>query len=151
MIVDILDNAERYESLQTGFAEGFAFLRRPDLSELTDERYDIDGDRVFAIVSNGPGRGKEGALLETHRRYIDIQYVIDGNDEMGWKPHQACKQPTMEYDSEKDYQLFADMPDIWLNCSSNTFAIFFPEDGHMPNISPGNIHKIILKIAVDSD
>ena len=149
MILDVLDNAHIYPKLNTRFAKSFEFLLRPDIKELPDEKYVIDGDRVFAIVSRGPGREKDGSLLETHEKYIDIQLVLAGLDEMGWKSKSSCKKPSIEYDQEKDIQLFKDTPDTWLSCTSNTFAIFFPEDAHMPMISSGEIHKIIVKVAVE--
>ena len=148
MILDILENANQYLELNKGFKKAFEFLLRKDLRELPAEKYEIDGERIYAIVSRGPGRKREDALLETHIKYIDIQLVLAGEDEMGWKSKSSCRQPTIEYDSEKDVQLFKDMPDVWLPCRSNTFAVFFPEDAHMPMISSGEVHKVVVKVAV---
>jgi YhcH/YjgK/YiaL family protein len=65
---------------------------------------------------------------------------------MGWKPASACSQPTREYDQKADIQFFADEPDAWLATESGAFAIFFPEDAHMPLISQGQIHKVVVKV-----
>ena len=148
MILDILDNAQRYLSLHKGFARAFDFLLRPDLKELPVGKYEIDADRVYAIVSKQNGRRKEDALLETHEKYIDIQFVLAGTDDMGWKPKSLCKQPSGEYDQKGDEQVFADKPDAWLSTQSGAFVIFFPEDAHMPLISSGQIHKVVVKVAV---
>ncbi len=148
MILDVLDNAQRYLTLNPGFAKAVEFLLRPDLKELPVGKYEIDGDRVYATVSKDPGRKKADALLETHDRYIDIQLVMAGTDDMGWKPRSACKQPSGAYDQERDVQFFADEPDAWLATKSGSFAIFFPEDAHMPLISPGQLHKVVVKVAV---
>jgi len=147
MILDILENADRYLIMHKGFAKAIEFLLRPDLKELPVGRYEIDGDRVYAMVSHGPGRRKEDALLETHEKYIDVQLVLAGTDTMGWKPKSSCKQPSGEYDHKSDVQFFADEPDVWLSIESGAFAIFFPEDAHMPLISSGQIHKVVVKIA----
>ncbi len=148
MILDVLDNAHRYLALNPGFAKAVEFLLRPDLKELPVGKYEIDGDRVYATVSKDPGRKKADALLETHDRYIDIQLVVAGTDDIGWKPRSACKQPSGAYDQEPDAQFFADEPDAWLATKSGSFAIFFPEDAHMPLISPGQLHKVVVKVAV---
>ncbi len=148
MIIDILENAHRYVALNNGFAKAFAFLLRPDLRELPVEKYEIDGDRVYAMVSKDPGRRKEDSLLETHEKYIDIQLVLSGTDTMGWKPRSLCKEPTGEYNDKKDVQLFRDEPDAWLPTSNGTFVIFFPEDAHMPLIASGQLHKVVVKVAV---
>jgi len=148
MILDILENAHRYLVMNKGFAKAFQFLLRPDLKELPVGKYEIDGERLYAMVSIGPGRRKEDALLETHEKYIDIQLVLAGTDEMGWKPKLLCKKPSGEYNHKSDLQFFADEPDTWLSTKSGAFAIFFPEDAHMPLISSGQLHKVVVKIAV---
>ncbi len=149
MILDVLENAHRYLALHKGFAQAFEFLRRSDLQELPVDTYEIDGERVYAMVAKDPGRKKEDALLETHEKYIDIQLVLAGTDTMGWKPKSLCKQPAVEYDSETDIQFFEDEPDAWLPTQRGTFAIFFPEDAHLPLISSGQIHKVVVKITVN--
>lgn len=104
---------------------------------------------MFAIVAKAAGRKKEDAQLETHKQYIDIQFILSGNDMMGWKPKSSCTQPSAKYDQETDIQFFKDEPDTWLLCKPGTFAIFSPEDAHMPMVSSDEIHKIIVKVAVD--
>lgn len=149
MIIDTLGNTRCYLPLNKEFEKAFEFLMRPDLKELSPGRYEIDGARVYALVMKEDGRRKEDALLEAHERYLDIQFVLAGTDEMGWKPRSSCKQPTAEFDSETDVQLFADEPDVWIPTGPGTFAIFFPEDAHMPMISLGTLHKVVVKVAMD--
>ena len=149
MILDVLENAHRYLALNNGFEKAFEFLMRSDLKELPVGKYEIDGERVYGIVSKDPGRKKEDALLETHEKYIDIQLVLAGTDDMGWKPKSSCKHPSEEYDQQTDIQFFADKPDAWLSTDSGAFAIFFPEDAHMPLISLGPIHKVVVKVAAN--
>lgn len=148
MILDILENAQHYLALHRGFARAFDFLLRPDLKELPAGKHEIDGENIYAIVAKEPGRRKEDALLETHEKYIDIQLVLAGTDDMGWKPRSLCKHPFGKYDQKTDEQIFTDEPDAWLSAQSGTFVIFFPEDAHMPLISSGRIHKVVVKIAV---
>jgi len=151
MILDVLENAHRYVALHKGFVQAFEFLRRPDLQELPADTYEIDGDRVYAMVAKETGRKKEDALLEVHERYIDIQLVLAGTDTMGWRAKSLCQQPAGEYAPETDLQFFTDGPDVWLPTHSGAFAIFFPEDAHMPLISSGQIHKVVVKIAVNQE
>ncbi len=148
MILDILENAQRYLALHKDFAKAFDFLLRPDLKKLPAGKYEVDGKTVYAIVARETGRRKEDALLETHERYIDIQLVLAGTDEMGWKPRSLCKHPFGKYDQKNDEQIFTDEPDAWISAQSGAFVIFFPEDAHMPLISSEQIHKVIVKIAV---
>jgi biofilm protein TabA len=148
MILDLLENGHQYQALNRGFAKAFAFLLRPDLKELPVGKYEIDGGCVYAMVSKEPGRRKEDGLIETHEKYIDIQLILAGTDDMGWKPKSLCKKPSGEYDQKADVQFFADEPDNWLSMGKGAFAIFFPDDGHMPLISSGTLHKVVVKVAV---
>ncbi len=147
MILDVLENAHRYLNLHKGFSKAIEFLLRPDLKELPVGKYEIDGECVYAMVSKEPGRKKEDALLEIHEKYIDIQLVLSGTDTMGWKSKSLCKNPTGAYDPQEDIQYFADEPDAWIATKSGSFVIFFPEDAHMPLISSGQLHKVVVKIA----
>jgi len=149
MILDIMGKADRYLPLHQRFQKAFAFLMRPDLKELAAGRYDIDGELVYALISKGHGRSREEALLETHERFIDIQLVLAGTDSMGWKPASACIRPAGGYDPERDVRFFSDEPDSWVIVNSGAFAVFFPDDAHMPLISPGHVHKVVIKVAED--
>jgi YhcH/YjgK/YiaL family protein len=149
MIIDRLENADRYCDMHPGFAKAFAFLRRSDLTELPAERHEIDGDRLFCMISKGPGRPRAEAKLEAHRKYIDIQYVIAGNEEMGWKPTADCRVVDVPYDAENDIGFFKDEPDSWNKVPPGSFVIFFPQDAHAPLVGNGQIHKAVLKIAVE--
>ncbi len=146
MILDVLENAQRYVILNKGFKKAIEFLLRHDLKELPVGKYEIEAERVYAMVSKGFGRKKEDAMLETHEKYIDIQLVLTGTDKMGWKPKPLCKKPSGGYDQKADVQFFADKPDVWLPTKSGAFAIFFPEDAHMPLISSGQLHKVVVKV-----
>ena len=61
MIFDHLDQSSRYSNLHPLFAQAFAFLRTADLSELKPGRNEIDGDRLFVMFDQKPGRGRSGA------------------------------------------------------------------------------------------
>lgn len=104
MIFDTIANAERYASLHPLFPKAFDFIRNTDLLALAPGRYPIVGEDLFVIVEQAPGRTREVAKLECHRKYIDIQLVLEGMDEMGWKALADCKNPVSEFKTEKDIQ-----------------------------------------------
>lgn len=148
MILDSLENAQRYFSVHPDLKEAFEFLKRADLNKLEAGKHEIKEDRLFASISKGWGRSRSEADLEIHRKYIDIQFVLAGSDEMGWSPLSDCNNPVAEYNAETDLQFFKDNPKSWITVNSGSFAIFFPEDAHLPLISAGMIHKIVVKIRV---
>ena len=148
MIFSTFSQADRYAALHPLFPRAFEFIRNTDLLELAPGRYPIVGEDLFAIVESVSGRSRFEAKLECHRKYIDIQLVLEGVDEMGWKPLEDCTQPVSDYSAEKDIQFFRDAPDAWIATPPGAFCIFFPEDAHAPLVSEGQIRKVIFKIAV---
>ncbi len=148
MILDHLDNAERYAALHPGFSAAFEFLKRKDLADLSAGRHPLDGERLYVLVVQQDGRGRDKAKLETHRRYIDIQFTVTGADDIGWKPAAHCSGYDQDYNDEKDVAFFSDKPDVWVTIRPGTFGIFFPEDAHAPLGGTGPIHKVVVKVAV---
>ena len=148
MILSTFSQSDRYAALHPLFPRAFEFMRNTDLLSLAPGRYPIVGDELLAIVENVPGRARTDAKLECHRKYIDIQLVLEGTDEMGWKALADCREPVSDYSTEKDIQFFHDAPATWITTPPDAFCIFFPEDAHAPLVSNGNIRKVIFKIAV---
>lgn len=148
MILDTLDQAERYRSLHPLFARAFDFLRSTDLLALAPGKHAVEGEDLFAIVEHCAGRTRAQARLESHRRYIDIQLVLEGVDEMGWRPLAQCTRPLGEFDSARDIRFYDDAPSSWLATPAGSFCMFFPDDAHAPLVSDGMVRKVVMKIAV---
>ena len=110
MILDTIANADRYSTLHPLFPTVFQYIRNTDLSALASGRHSIVGDEVFVIIERAAGRSRDAAQLECHRKYIDIQLVLDGIDEMGWKPLTDCQHPVADYNTPADIQFFHDTP-----------------------------------------
>jgi len=148
MILDTLGNAAKYAGLKMGISEAFGFLDQPGLAELPDGKYEITGDRVYATIAHENGRRVSDAQLEGHRKYIDIQYVISGDESMGWAPREGLAN-SVEYDAEKDLEFFAGEPDSIVRVPPGSFAVFLLTDAHLPLIGDGPIHKVVVKVAVN--
>ena len=149
MILDALDQADRYASLHPGFAAGIAFLRRADLAEIPSGRHEIDGERVFTLIDHSTGRGKGAAKLEVHRRHIDIQVSLDGRELMGWRALADCRSIEAAYDDSRDVGFFSDAPEIWMPLAKGQFMVFFPQDAHAPLAGEGLLHKVVIKLAIE--
>lgn len=150
MILDTLANAARYAGMHPGFARAFEFLATADLQALAPGRHEIDGDRIYVSIDHKDGRGEDGARLEVHRRYIDIQYTFDGDESIGWMPLARCASPDGAFNETKDVGFFADRPSTWVSVPPGSFTIFFPHDAHAPLAGRGRLKKAIVKIAVEA-
>jgi biofilm protein TabA len=148
LILDELTNAARYEKLHAGFQAGFEFLKQANLSSLASGRHEIDGDRVFALINRDPGRGRSGARLEAHRKYIDIQYLVSGEEEIGWRPLAECSRAVEPFSVERDIIFFEDEPLAWIVLPVGKFMIFYPQDAHAPLAASGDNLKAVIKVAV---
>lgn len=148
MILSSLTDAERYTALHPLFARAIEYLRSTDLLALSPGKHSVQGEALFAIAEACAGRTRAEAKLEGHRRYIDIQLVLEGVDEMGWKPLAECMKPIGDYDAVRDIRFFDDAPASWVATPAGSFCIFFPDDAHAPLVSDGMIRKVVMKIAV---
>lgn len=150
MILSALSQSDRNATLHPLFARAFDYIRDTDLFALAPGRYNIAGDDLIAIVEQVQAKTKEVARLEAHRKYIDIQLVLQGDETMGWKPLADCLNPVSEHSMEKDIRFFHDAPASWVAVPPDHFCIFFPEDAHAPLVGNGTIRKVIFKVAVDA-
>ena len=148
MILDTLANSDQYTALHPLFARAFTFLRDTDLMALEPGVHAVQDEQIFAIVEVCTGRTRADAQLECHRRYIDIQLVLAGVDEMGWKPLAECVAPATEYDAARDIGFFNDAPRSWIATPPGAFCLFYPDDAHAPLVSDALIRKVVVKIAV---
>jgi biofilm protein TabA len=150
MILDVLENWRRYQGIHPAFAAAFEFLQRPDLAEMPQGRHEIDGDRSYAMIASTSGKGRDEAVLEAHRRYIDIQFTISGCDEIGWAHTPGCTGDGNGYDAIKDIEFFRDRPETWAIVRPGMFSVLFPTDAHAPLAGAGPLHKVVMKIKAES-
>lgn len=151
MILELVSNASRYISLHPGFAAAFDWLARTEGDRVDVGRHEIDGQRLFALVGRDPGKGRQAVRLESHRRYIDIQVTLAGQEEIGYRPLSECRSPEIPFLPDNDVAFYAERPDSWFALPPGRFAIFFPDDAHAPLAGSGELHKVVVKVAVDWD
>lgn len=149
MILDHLDRLPNYASLHPGFPMAVKALQAMMSSPPEPGRYVVDGERLFVLVARDQGRGRDASDLEFHRRYIDIQLVLEAHDVMGWRYLEDCRAIRHEYDPQRDIGFYADRPETWLLVPKGHFTIFFPQDAHAPLAATGPLMKAVAKIACD--
>jgi biofilm protein TabA len=106
LIIDTLSNADKYFPLNPRFAAAFRYLANNASRETDSALNEIEGDKLFAIMSRTIGKQRNEAKLEVHKKYIDIQFVLKGIDSMGWKPASVCSEVLAPFDEEKDIGFF---------------------------------------------
>ena len=149
MIIDTLNNASKYTSLNPLFAKAFDFINQNDVATLENGVIQIE-DGLKVIVSTANGKTAEASLakFECHDKNIDIQVCVNGLETIAWKPREKCESPNGDYNSEKDVRFFNDTPDMYFQLTDGQFAIFYPEDVHAPMIGEGEIKKLVFKVKI---
>ncbi|MBF0398913.1 MAG: YhcH/YjgK/YiaL family protein, partial [Desulfobacterales bacterium] len=127
----------------------FEFIKNKDLSKIDIGKHDVNDKGVFAIVSEYKTKEISETFIECHRKYIDIQIILNGNEKIGICNKQDCT--SAPYNEEQDYQkLEGELS--FISLKAGLFAIFFPDDGHMPQVKhkniPENVKKVVFKVPV---
>ncbi len=148
MILDTLNNLNKYAALNPFFPKAIEFVKNADLANLPLGRNEIQGDEIFANVMEVQPRTKEEVPVEVHRKYIDIQIPISNDEVMGYIP--LSELPEGEYNEQNDVTLYpvGMLATDYVSVKRSMFTIFFPQDGHAPAVTPVKMKKIIIKIAV---
>jgi len=151
MIVTDIKHIEHQVSKTAFFKKAIDFLRRPDIRNLVDGRVDIDWHDVFALVQRYETVKTDAPKFEYHRQYIDIQYILSGEEIIGWVPA-GQMTITEAYDTEKDicFGIAPKKEITMVHLQAGQLAVFYPEDGHAPKLAasaPSHVVKIVVKVA----
>jgi biofilm protein TabA len=151
--VNTVEFAKQYNRNKVSWDKAFAYLKETNLDSITPGKYAIDGDNVYAIVSEGKPKLLEEIKWEAHRKYIDIQYVILGKEKMGLAS--VSKAAAIDEFSESKDIGFYTIPDSdskYYTAEPGTIFLFFPQDAHRPGIGAEGCDwdkKIVIKVKAD--
>lgn len=104
MIIDKKQNLSLYSNLNPRFKIAIAYLEKTDFSRLAPGKHPVMGDEIFALVNHYETQQEEKCVLEAHEKYIDLQFMVSGREQIGYSPL-VDQPPSKTYDSEHDYAL----------------------------------------------
>lgn len=149
MIIGNIKDRKRYYAVNEKFEKAFDFLKNisPDIET---GRHVINGDEVYASVMTYATKDEKDCVIEAHRKYIDVQYMISGTEIMEINDIYTLKS-SVPYNEEKDAEFFEEgAPGERIIMQPGKFAIFFPEDLHKGSImhgcSPKTVKKVVVKV-----
>ena len=146
--IDQVEFAIQYHKNKKLWDKAFTYLKQTNLDSIAPGKYLIAGDSVYASVTAGPTKDFENTKWEAHKKYIDIQYVIKGNEKMGKAPVSLAKVIT-PYDETKDVAFYDVSQGKFYEALPGTFLIFFPKETHRPGIKMEGCDKdkkVVIKI-----
>lgn len=136
---------KQYHANKAIWDKAFRFMKDNDLGQLKPGKYPIDGDHVYASVTESPNKEFEATKWESHRKYVDLQYIISGKEKMGVADASKAKvikeytPDVMNYETEG----------MFYTGEPGEFFLFFPNDAHRPNIKVDGVEsvkKLVIKI-----
>ncbi|GAA4301424.1 YhcH/YjgK/YiaL family protein [Aestuariibaculum suncheonense] len=151
MILDKIENISLYQGTHKNLDIALKYLKKGGYSGLKAGKYNIQGDEVYAIIKVCKTKTaiQHKNVLEAHKKFIDIHYVIEGTEQIGFAT--LNKQiPIKAYNLEDDYALYKSSYNV-LTMEKGMFAIFFPDDTHLPEIEFNKISdlkKVIVKVKI---
>lgn len=135
-------NKERWD-------KAFAFLKNTDLKALEVKKHELDGDNLFALVTEYITKNEEDTKFEAHKKYADIQYTISGSEQISVSPVTKKGEILTPYDETKDLEFMTVSESTHLIATPEKFFLFFPSDLHRPGVKAGEnaqVKKVVVKV-----
>lgn len=154
----ITDKKELYRQYRLNASEWRAaleFLKRDDLASLNPGKYQLTPRGTYAnvqVLKTVKERKalKKGGRFENHRKYVDIQYVLDGKELILLSGLDQMGKRLEEYSAENDVEFFAGDDFTPVEMNDTTYVIAFPGEPHIPGIAPdkkpAEIKKVVVKV-----
>lgn len=147
MVIDRFENAHLYAGLGGRIAAALALLAREDFRAKAVGKHEVEGASLYYLVQSYTTKPIEQCSWEAHRKYLDVQYVVEGIERFGWAPVSTLKA-TKPYDPSGDAALFAG-DGSHLTAGAGTFLLLWPGDAHMPGVAAGTpsaVLKVVMKV-----
>lgn len=126
------------------------YLTETDFGILEEGRYPIWGDDMFALLMAITTKPMAEQPAEKHESFLDIHFLLQGEEWIGWQLQDGTSEPSQPYNAEKDFALFSGLEEeTTIRLKPGMFMVLFPEDIHRPGITEGSasdVRKVVVKI-----
>ena len=152
MILDTMENAKQYVGLNPNVDCILEAMKAYTPDNYPGGRVELDGSRLFMLLNSYETHELGDSLSEAHRKYVDVMYMVEGEETIYVKPTSQLQNVTKEYDPAIEALLAktdADVTPVLLKAGS--FVVLFPQDAHTPAChanGPCNVKKIIGKVQI---
>ena len=154
MILDCMERAGLYAGVAKGLEELFAAEVAYAAEAGATGGRKVHGKKMYINDSRYETKPVDAdACLEAHRRYIDVMYMLEGEETILIKPTERIRNVTKPYDEAGDAMLGAlDGDETIIHLGPGQFVVLFPQDAHCPSRCAGEpmpVRKLVGKLAVD--
>lgn len=150
MIIDTIENLPLYHILETKEEAWIQdFCKKTEEENTKEGRTEFSGEDLYALVQIYNTRTTEESVMEAHRKYLDLQYIVEGEEYFYIHKTSKCKVKE-DQTPEKDFIfLECNKPEVKVKAEKGMFVLLFPQDAHMPCIQTEQkkrVKKIVFKI-----
>lgn len=153
MIFDKMENISDYFEELPLLRKVDEFIARFNNKKLADGTYEIDGKSVFAMVQSYRTKQQtQEMMFEAHKKYIDLQYIVNGIEKIRWARLDTLDMVEEKYSSGGDIAFYEGDAMFDFTLTKGAFLLLYPEDAHLPGLSAQkdiNVRKIVFKIQID--
>ena len=151
MIIGQLEHLDKYRSLSRHMSQAIDYLKTNEWRTLADGRYEPGGESFYVSVGRYQTRVSEPLTYEVHKRYLDIQIVLSGEEGMAYVPSEGLVS-LIPYDAQRDISMWSSPKGrpMMVPLFKGLVAVLFPEDAHAPGLILGSepcwMHKVVVKV-----
>ena len=151
---NIKDLEKTLETCDKAVGKALIYLRDHDFKTMKDGKYEIEGDTIYAKLQRYMTKPIEECRPEAHKKYIDVQFLVEGREELGWCAYSPDLRTISSYDGREDVAFFEQLvPESSIILQPGDFAVLYPNDVHRPQVAidsiPSQVTKVVVKVAVD--
>lgn len=149
MVIDKIENSGLYENLSPRIKKAFDYIKKTNFNQMEMGKHLIEGETIFCKLMEYETKDVKDCNLEAHHKYIDVQYIISGKEFIGITTL-ISQKPITNYDEKDDYTFYQG-PSSLVLLEAGQFAVFFPDDVHMPAIktdAPAKLKKAVIKVLI---
>lgn len=148
MIFDRVENINNYKGLGRVYT-ALEFMAKTDFTNIPIGKYELDGNNIYYMVQKYDTT-PDKTIAEAHKKYIDIQFIVKGEEIIAVAPIQSEKQ-LIESNAEKDVSFFeCETQPVVLK--DGDFMVLYPSDLHLPGKAvnePSEVLKVVFKVCVE--
>ena len=152
MILDTMENAGQYACLNENINRVLQAMQTYTPEHYPVGRVELDGSKLFMHICAYEPHSPAGALCEAHRKYIDVMYMVEGEETIYVKATSGLQNITAQYDGDKDCLLAdTDCDATPVRLSAGSFVVLIPQDAHTPGCyadGPCNVKMFIGKVQI---
>lgn len=130
------------------------FIKENDIVHMEPGKYEIDGEKIFALVQTYKSKPKSECRPETHAKFLDVQYIAKGKEYMGYNAFGPELEVVEDCLADRDVAFYKNVPyETKVVLSEGMYAVLYPNDVHAPGCmieKAEDVIKVVVKISLDT-